>query len=235
MEQQASVIAEIVQAILRAQNTGVTRVGIDGVDGAGKTRFADGLAQALELQGVKAIRASVDGFHHPRAVRYQRGRFSSEGFYRDSYDYACLKRVLLDPLSPGGSGDYRCAAFDHQTDAPVDAQLQTAKAGEILVFDGIFLHRPELRAYWDLSVFLAVGFEQSIPRLGARDGGSMDPLAQANRRYVDGQLRYLQDCAPAQAATVVVDNNDWSRPQVLRWNAGGMVYPPAPPARPGAP
>ena len=56
------------------------RVGIDGVDGAGKTTLADTLADALEAAGIAVIRASVDGFHHPRAVRYRLGRESPEGF-----------------------------------------------------------------------------------------------------------------------------------------------------------
>jgi len=64
----------------------VLRVGIDGVDGAGKTTFADELAAALAPFGRPVIRAGVDGFHHPRAVRYRRGRESPEGFFRDSYD-----------------------------------------------------------------------------------------------------------------------------------------------------
>ncbi len=235
MEHSAALIAEIAQAILGAQGPGVMRVGIDGVDGAGKTRFADGLAQALQARGAQVIRAGVDGFHHPKAVRYRQGRWSPEGFYRDSYDYACLKQVLLDPLSPGGSGGYRCAAFDHQADAPVAAEPQTAQTGEILVFDGIFLHRPELRAYWDFSVFLAVRFAQSIPRLGARDGGPTDPAARENRRYVEGQQRYLRECAPAQTATVVIDNNDWSRPHILGWNADAITHSPTFPGRLGDP
>jgi uridine kinase len=38
----------------------IVRVGVDGVDGAGKTTFADELAQALEQRGRQVIRASVD-------------------------------------------------------------------------------------------------------------------------------------------------------------------------------
>ncbi len=54
--------------------TGWVRVAIDGVDGAGKTTFADELAQALTAAGRVTIRATVDGFHHARAHRYRRGR-----------------------------------------------------------------------------------------------------------------------------------------------------------------
>ena len=218
MKQRTALVAEIADAILRTQSPFITRVGVDGVDGAGKTRFADELAETLETRGAKVIRASVDGFHNPREVRYRRGRLSPEGFYRDSYDYTTLKRVLLYPLSPGGSGRYSRAVFNHRTDSPVAAYLQVAKAGEILIFDGIFLHRPELREYWDLSVFLDVCFARSIPRLGERDGGTTDPGAPKNRRYVEGQQLYMRECSPSEAATVVVDNNDLSEPRIVRWH-----------------
>jgi uridine kinase len=201
--------------IARRRGAGVLRVGIDGVDGAGKTTLAGALADALEAAGIAVIRASVDGFHHPRAVRYRLGRESPEGFFRDSYDYPALRRSLLDPLSPGGSLHYRTAVFDHRADRHVDAPEQQAPAGSVLIVDGIFLHRPELREYWDFSVFLAVRFEVSVPRGAQRGEGSPDPLAPENRRYVEGQRLYLRACDPERHATLVVDYDDPAAPRVL--------------------
>lgn len=210
------VIQKIARTVQVFQSPFITRVAIDGVDGAGKTMFANELGRTLESWGAKVIRASVDGFHHPRSVRYRRGRNSPAGFYHDSYDYVTLKQVLLDPVSPGGSGQYVTAVFDHTTDASIDLSTQQAGVGDILIFDGIFLHRPELRGYWDLSVFLDVSVETSIKRLGERDGGPTDPQASLNRRYIEGQALYLLGCAPADRATVVVDNNDPAMPRIIR-------------------
>jgi uridine kinase len=70
---------------------------VDGIDGAGKTTFADELAAVLRDRGHAVIRALVDGFHNPREVRYRRGRRSAVGYYLDSFDYDRLRRVLLDP------------------------------------------------------------------------------------------------------------------------------------------
>ena len=164
-------LAQIASAILALPAAGIVRVAIDGVDGAGKTVFAEELAAALRPCGRQIIRASADSFHHPRFVRYRRGSASPEGFFRDSYDYPKLRSLLLDPLSQGGDGRYRIAAFDHRVDAALDAPEETAEPGAILLFDGLFLHRPELRGYWDFSIFLRVGFEISIPR-GAQRGQS---------------------------------------------------------------
>jgi uridine kinase len=148
----------------------------------------------------------VDGFHQPRALRYRRGRDSPEGYYLDSYDYRLLRSRLLDPLSPGGNGIFRTVAFDHRTDASIHVAPRRAEPGTVLIFDGIFLHRDELLPYWDFSVFLQVSFEESFRRMAIRDGCPADPAAAANRRYLEGQRRYLAICRPEERATVVIPN-----------------------------
>lgn len=206
----------------------ILRVAVDGVDGAGKTTFADELATALRGRGRTVIRASVDGFHAPREVRYRRGRASPEGFYRDSYDYTGLRAALLDPLGPGGSGRYRTAIFDHVADSPVDLPEQTAGPDSILILDGLFLHRPELREVWDDSVFLHVDFEVSVPRGAARGPGygSPDPSAESNRRYVEGNRLYFAEAEPHRHAGVVVDNNDLAAPLIVRARNTSAPQPP---------
>ena len=202
-------------AVSRASTRGVVRVAIDGVDGAGKTYFADELAEALRASGRAVIRASVDGFHNPKVIRYRKGRHSPEGFFHDSYDYEQLKAALLDPLSPGGSGQYRVAVFDHRSDSPACTPTQAAVSGDILLFDGIFLHRPELRAYWDYSIFLDVAFAVSIPRGAQRDDSSPDPEGASNQRYVRGQELYLRSSTPKRFATVTINNDDLLSPYIL--------------------
>ncbi|CAA9557286.1 MAG: Uridine kinase [uncultured Truepera sp.] len=187
-------VLEVVAArILKTSSPYVLRVAVDGVDGAGKTVFADELAQVLKTSGQDVIRASVDGFHNSRELRYRLGRGSPEGFYRDSYDYDALKRNLLEPLSPGGSGCYRTAVYNVAAETPVTVPERQAAPGAILLLDGIFLHRPELRPYWDVSVWLEVAFSVSIPRGAQRGVGSPDSHAPQNRRYVEGQKLYLVD------------------------------------------
>lgn len=206
----------LAEEILAPTLDGVTRVGIDGVDGAGKTVFGDELATVLRRRGRSVIRAGVDGFHNPPALRYRRGRGSPEGYFSDSYDYVALRRLLLDPLSPGGTRHYTTAAYDWRVERPMNAPVETAADGAILVFDGIFVHRPELRSYWDYSIFLDVAFEVSVPRGAARGYGHPDPAAAENHRYVEGQRLYLAACTPAAHATAVVDNTDLAAPRLLR-------------------
>lgn len=196
-------------------NTSAVRIGVDGVDGAGKSIFADELADRLRSSGREVVRVSLDGFHHPRGLRYRRGRSSPEGFWLDSYDYPRFRANVLDPFSPGGNRVFRRAIRDVASDQPVYAELETAGGDAILVVDGIFLHRDELADDWDFSVFLDVGFDETFARMARRDGFPPDPRAPVNRRYVEGQRIYLATCDPASRADVVINNTDPLAPRLI--------------------
>jgi uridine kinase len=222
-EAHASLLSRLAAAIVGLHPERIVRVAIDGVDGAGKTTLADALAPLVAGQGRPIIRASVDDFHHPRALRYARGRYSPDGFYLDSYDYDSFRTLLLDPLNPCGSGRYVAKHFDLDNDRPFDPMPQQAEPSSALIVDGIFLHRPELRSYWDLSIFLKVDFEVSLPR-GAQRGPNLDATDAAspsNQRYVGGQKRYLRECCPQQHADVVIDYNELREPKILKWIVPG--------------
>jgi uridine kinase len=192
-------------------------VGIDGVDGSGKTVFADELADALApLQ--PTVRISIDGFHRQRAERYRLGRDSPEGFWLDSYDYEAFQRGVVGPLR-SGAGPYLLASHDLDTDDLLDGPVHHLQTPSVVLVDGIFLHRAELRDTWDFSVFLDVAFEVSVGRMAVRDGSDPDPAAGSNRRYVEGQLIYLSAAQPASLATVVVDNNEIAAPRIVTGEA----------------
>ncbi|MDQ1738361.1 MAG: uridine kinase [Pseudonocardiales bacterium] len=181
------------------------RIGIDGVDGAGKTCLADELAHALRTAGRPVVRVRVDDFHQVRAIRYRRGRGSPSGFWLDSFDYPRLWAEVLEPLGPGGSRRYRPAGHDLETDQLLHPPLRTAPAGAVLVLDGVFLHRPELAGAWELSIFLDAGFDETARRMAGRDGSAPDPEHPSLARYVLAQRRYLAG-RPWQRADVVIDN-----------------------------
>ena len=191
-------------------------IGIDGVDGAGKTTFADALGARLQCP---VIRISIDGFHRPTRRRYRQGRASPRGFFEDSYEYGAFRSLVVEPLRPGGSGRYRTASHDLASDQPVrPPELPIARTG----------CRPGGRALpapartvriWDATVFLDVLGGRPA---GAWNSGTADPnpRAPANGRYVRGQEIYLAVCDPRSAASVVVDYNDGAAPQLSAASPG---------------
>jgi uridine kinase len=209
-----SVLRRVAEEVIGVGVAGITRVAVDGVDGAGKTIFADELADVLGPTGRQVIRASADDFLNPRAVRYRLGRASPDGFFLDSYDYEALRRFVLDPLAPGGSRRFRRRAFDLDADEPLETPEEMATEGAILILDGLFLHRDELCGIWDYSIFLDVAFAVSVARCAARGTkwASADVDAPSNRRYVVGQQLYLARCTPQRRATRVIDNANLATP-----------------------
>jgi uridine kinase len=210
--------SELVERIAEVTRPHPVRVAIDGVNAAGKITLADELVAPLQRPGQVVIRASIDGFHHPAAVRYQRGRSSPEGYFRDSFNYPQLVETLLAPLGPDGDRRYRRAIFDFRLDQPVEAPVEEASPDAVLLFDGVFLLRPEVRPYWDFSIFVGVDFEVTVARAEVRDHHQFGSAEQVRdryaERYVPGQRLYLAEAQPEAHASVVVDNNDAAHPRL---------------------
>ena len=77
--------------------------------------------------------------------------------------------------------------------------------------------RPELINYWDFRIFVDVTIEIGLMRCAMRDDSSSDSLAEENRRYIDGQKMYFEECNPKALADVLVDNNNFVIPKLI-WN-----------------
>jgi uridine kinase len=198
------------------------RVAIDGVDASGKTMLADELAPLIKDRGRPVIRASVDDFHNSREVRYKRGAGSPEGYYFDAFNYEILLQDLLLPLGPNGNRRYCQAVFNFKEDAATQVAWAEAPANAILLFDGVFLLRPELIQHWDCSIFVDVDFDISVPRAVARDVAQSNcqltprtVLAKYNQRYVPGQKIYLAKVQPKEHANIIIQNNDLDHPKLL--------------------
>lgn len=220
----ATLIDELLDLIATRQPDRLLRVAIDGPDTAGKTTLANELAEQLDGRR-PVIRIGIDGFHQPRAVRQRRGSLSPEGFYHDSFDYDAVRRQVLDPLGPTGDRRYRTAVFDYRTDQPVPAEPRVAPDRAALLFDGVFLLRPELRDRWDLTVYVHVDEEEALRRALIRDadlmGGQDTVRERYQHRYLPGQRLYRADAEPDRFADIVIDNTDPAHPvrRAIPWPA----------------
>ncbi|MFI6329177.1 cytidylate kinase family protein [Micromonospora chersina] len=192
-----------------------TRVAIDGPPAAGKTTLADELAGVLRGQGRDVIRATIDDFLFPRAQRYPRGEYSAEGCYFDTHDHGALKRVLLDPLGPGGDRRFQHAVYDRTADSVLSPPLTTAPADAVLVFDGVFLMRPELVDRWELRIFVSTDLETTVDRAVIRER-RVSSRAEVERRwrerYIPSQQFYFATARPAEHADIVVHNDEPQQP-----------------------
>ncbi len=165
-------------------------VAVDGGDGAGKTRFADALAEVLRESGRTVGRGGIDDFLHPADHRHALGR-TARTVWERSTDLAAVRRDLLEPW-------------------------RARRDEAVLVVDGVFAQRPELADLWDLVVWLEVPDDVRVSRMAARDGSVADVADPGQQRYLGAQRIYRDLCDPVGAADVVIDNEDWADPRIVR-------------------
>jgi uridine kinase len=170
---------------------GLTRIGLDGVDGAGKTRLAEEVAQLLTTRRRPAVRISLDQFERPMPERYARGELSPEGYYLDAFD---LEGFRAHVLSIGGPPD------------------------TIVLADGVFLQRPGLADLWDATVWVEADLEVAAQRGAERNRVWFDSLDETHERYrvryMPAQRRYIEEERPHERATFVFRNTDLTRPEL---------------------
>ena len=197
------------------------RVGIDGVSASGKTVLADELAVVLRKMNREVIRAGMDGFHNPPEIRHRLGSMSVEGYVEDSFDYAAVRKCVLDPLGPEGSLNYLPEIYDHATGTAKHPDPVFASSDAILLFEGVMLFRQEIANAFDYRILVDTSFEVALERAKARDlkhfGNMQTLLDKYTRRFIPGQKRYLTECRPAEKANVILANDDPDRPK-LKFN-----------------
>jgi uridine kinase len=211
-------LEQVAALVERRPRRHTLRVAIDGVDAAGKTTFANDLAKALRRRDVSVVRASIDGFHHPASVRHRRAEIDpARSYYEDSFDYEALRDLLLEPLGEPGTHTVRTAIFDFLTDRPVDRPPALVAGAAVLLFDGVFLLRPELAGCWDLTVFLRVEADVALARAVSRDSVRLgnDVERRYRERYLLGQQLYSSAVRPEAFADIVIDTTDPARPVIV--------------------
>jgi uridine kinase len=98
----------------------------------------------------------------------------------------------------------------------VTPPVVTARADAVLLFDGVFLIRPELVDLWELRIFVSTGFEQTLARARIRDrelyGSAEEVERRFRERYLPSQEFYSATVRPTDHADIVVQNDDPERP-----------------------
>jgi len=134
--------------------------------------------------------------------------------------------LLLAPLGPSGDLRYRTASFDLDADTAVEQERQIAVEDAILIVDGTFLQRAELRSHWDATVFIRTSAEVSERRGLDRDferlGGETATRELYAKRYRPAYELYARLCEPEQYGDVIIDNDDLAEPQLHVRNGGRL-------------
>ena len=179
----AEVEARISALDLRA---GAVVVGIDGRGGAGKSTLARSLATLLPETAI----VQFDDFYRPQGDRQELG---------SDFDWRRLEAEVLAPLATGKSARYQ--RYDWDTGEL--AEWHDVPAQGVVIIEGNYSTRPELRDYYDLTIWVETAHDLRLARGLERDGEQA--RATWLEEWIPEEDRYIEACAPADHADVVVD------------------------------
>jgi uridine kinase len=192
-------------------------VSVDGLDGSGKSRFARSLAEACEaLAGEPVFVFHVDDFRRPLGA-IPAGADEAAIYYERYYDFARLDDCLARFLA--GAPAVSVPRFDTATERlDGEHELRFGDA-RLAVLEGVFVLRAPAAAAAGVIV-LEISEEEARRRILERDmarGRSREVVEyRMNNRYFPAQRRYRSSFDPARRADVLVDNERWDQPRLLR-------------------
>lgn len=198
-----ALVAELAERVAALPLAGhATRVLVNGAPPSDPAGWAQALVEPLQVRGRQVLRASAEDFLRPASLRLERGRTDPDAFYSDRLDLAALRRELLAPLGPGGSGRVLPRWWDAIVDRSARADYLTPPDGTVLLMDGTLLLGLGLPAELTMHLHLSV---RALQR------GT--PLEQA--WTLPAYRRYAQEVDPEAVAEVVLRVDHPDRPALL--------------------
>ncbi|MEV5897909.1 uridine kinase [Nonomuraea fuscirosea] len=203
-----ALVEELAELICAGPPRSWVRVAVDGAPAARPGSLADELVAPLRLRGRPALRVSAGDFLRPASLRLEYGRTDPDAFYDDWLDIGALRREVLDPLDPGGSGRVLPALWDSAIDRAYRMPYEELAPGGVVLVDGTLL------------LGRGLAFEVSV-HLWLSPGALERGTPEDERWRLPAYRRYEREARPQEAADVVVRADHPRRPAVLVGDAAG--------------
>lgn len=183
-------------------------VGVSGIDGAGKSTVSNELENALSGQGITAAQINLDDFLNPKEIRHQNPN-QVDGYFGDNFDFKNLVTKVLEPARQSASINCKIPVLELETDQIRHREFGFSGPG-VLIVEGVFLFKRELRDLFDLKIWLQVEFEHAMERVlnRSRDKryGNTDAIRRRyEERFFPTQRFHLERDNPADAADIIIN------------------------------
>jgi phosphoglycolate phosphatase-like HAD superfamily hydrolase/uridine kinase len=186
-------------------------IGINGIDGAGKTEFAEALGKNLKANGYETQLIHLDDFHNPRTIRYS-GSNQAESYYNKSFNIKLIVDKLLSPIKKKKPLSLNLKVLNLDTDKYEAEREYYVNQDTIVILEGVFLYRKELASYTDYKVFLDIRPEESKRRAIIRD--SEANVKKYDEKYLPAQVKYIEKYPPTKVVDMIIDNTDCEYPSI---------------------
>jgi uridine kinase len=188
-------------------------VGISGIDGSGKgfvaAKIAGSLGKAagVTAPGYHVALIGVDGWLNLPHVRFNREK-PADHFYENAFRFEEMFETLVLPLSENREIDLRMD-FSEETATEYRKQRYQFRAIDIILLEGIFLLKKDLRHHFDLTCWVDCSFETALGRAVKRCQEGLPPLETVHAFqtiYFPAQQIHFERDAPQPAADFVLPN-----------------------------
>ncbi|WP_313770649.1 AAA family ATPase [Bacillus sp. S/N-304-OC-R1] len=182
---------------------------MDGLGGAGKTTLTQHIKQELEEAGKKAVVLHIDDFIHPRNIRYDQAKCEWECYYFAQWRYDYLIHNILLPIQNGEEIDKEIELYDKTNDQYIETHLKI-DAESVLIIEGVFLQRNELRRFLDYVIYIDVPKVERLKRVLERDTyiGDKSKIAEKyEKRYFPAEDKYIMEYSPSKSADLIINPN----------------------------
>lgn len=115
------------------------RVAVDGASGLDPGGLAERLLEPLRTRGRPAVHVRAESFWRDASLRLEYGHTDEHSLRHDWLDTAALRRELLDPLGPGGSGRFITSLRDPVTNRSIRQTPRQAEPATVALLSGQFL------------------------------------------------------------------------------------------------
>jgi len=187
-------------------------VGISGIDGSGKSTLAQNLVKSLNSRGFRAVSFDIDELLNPKSIRHKNPN-QVESYFEDNFDYTSFKTKILTPTRAATNVEEFYPALDLESDQVSEKKFSFFGPG-ILVVEGVFLFRKEIRDCFDLKIWLDISFTDAMSRVlrrtrDQRYGSATAIQARYETRFFPTQRFHLKRDRPKEIADIVADANQF--------------------------
>lgn len=186
----------------------ITIIGIDGLGGSGKSTISNMLSERLSNKGYNNIILHIDDFIFPRNIRYNAEYPEWQCYYNLQWRYDYLTNDILLPIKQNRVLDSYIELYDKESDNYKKEKLEI-KSKTIVIVEGIFLQRKELKGLFDYVIYIDVTECIRLERLIKRDtyiGSESDIISKYQNRYFPAEHKYIEECNPRKQADYVINN-----------------------------
>ena len=176
---------------LEAITKGIYLIAIDGRSGAGKSTLAKRLHENL----TNVVVVHTDDFYREMDEIVRRKLNAEQGYYQ-YFDWERLEQQVFAPLSNHQTAHYQ--RYDW-IKGKLAETIQVNPQG-IIIIEGIYSIRHELRDYYDLRIWIETSEKERYRRQIARGENTIEWI----QRWASAEIFYIEHFDPKNTAHVII-------------------------------